>query len=342
VHAHAGDIVRRGLGSRYTAAVLRVERGGRALFEVAYGTLDATAGARATDVDTRFDLASLTKVFAGAATLFAAGDGLVQLDQPAARWLPEWRGTAHQAITPRMLLAHTAGMQSGADFRTLFGENVENFALACALVAAPGSRVVYSDLGFIVLGVLLARAYATSLASLCAGALARLGCTATAFRPRNDAPGCIPATECDSWRGRVRGAVHDEKAYLMDGVAGHAGLFGTARDVAALAEAFLGPLAGRTSALTAAAVRDALAEHGADPVLRRGLAWALKTSAANSCGAAMGAATFGHTGFTGTSVWADPARDLSVVFLTNAVYYGRSDLRDVRAAVCDACVAEFG
>jgi CubicO group peptidase (beta-lactamase class C family) len=88
-------------------------------------------------------------------------------------------------------------------------------------------------------------------------------------------------------------------------------------------------------------VRAAIDEQGADPVLRRGLGWALKTSDENSCGAEMDRATFGHTGFTGTCVWADPVRDLSVVLLTNAVYFGRNDLRDVRAAVCDAAVREF-
>jgi CubicO group peptidase (beta-lactamase class C family) len=338
----AADVVRAGLGTRYTAALLRVERAGSVAFEAAFGTLDATARARATEVTTRFDLASLTKVYAGAAALFAVADGAVALDEPVARLLPEWRDTAHGAITPRMLLAHTSGMQSGADYRTLLGENVERFALARPLAAAPGERVIYSDLGFIAVGVLLARARGMSLARVMADACARLGCSGTAFRPRNDAPETIPATECDAWRGRVRGAVHDEKAYLMHGVAGHAGLFGTARDAAALAEAFLGPLHGRASALPAHVAREAIAEHGADPVLRRGLAWALKTSDENSCGAAMSRATFGHTGFTGTCLWADPARDLSVVLQTNAVYFGRNDMRDVRAAVCDACVAEFG
>jgi CubicO group peptidase (beta-lactamase class C family) len=140
----------------------------------------------------------------------------------------------------------------------------------------------------------------------------------------------------------VRGAVHDEKAYLMNGVAGHAGLFGPAIDVARLARAYLGPIHGRaTTAIPAPLAIDAIAEHGADSVLRRGLGWALKTSDDNSCGVRMSRESFGHTGFTGTVVWADPIRDLSIVFLTNGVYFGRSDLREIRAAVCDAVVAEF-
>ena len=168
---------------------------------------------------------------------------------------------------------------------------------------------------------------------------ARLGAESAAFRPMGRERVAIPATECDAWRGRVRGTVHDEKAHLMNGIAGHAGLFGNARDVARLAEAFLAAPAARSSALSPALARDAVTEWGADAVLRRGLGWALKTSDANSCGAAMSPATFGHTGFTGTCVWADPGRDISIVLLTNAVYFGRNDVRDVRAAVCDA-VAE--
>jgi CubicO group peptidase (beta-lactamase class C family) len=128
----------------------------------------------------------------------------------------------------------------------------------------------------------------------------------------------------------------------MNGVAGHAGLFGTAADVAALTEAFLGPLCARGHRfLPAPLAHAAVVEQGSDAVLRRGLGWALKTSDANSCGAAMSRATFGHTGFVGTSVWADPLRDLSIVLLTNAVYFGRKDLRDLRAAVCDAVVGEM-
>jgi CubicO group peptidase (beta-lactamase class C family) len=335
--------VRAGIGSRYTGAVLRVERSGRAVFERAYGAVDDSGGEPIV-VTTRFDLASLTKVFVAACALAAVADGALSLDEPAARGLPEWRATAHAAITPRMLLAHTAGMQSGADYRTLFAENVETYALLRPLVAVPGERVVYSDLGFVALGVLLARARGTSLARSVEHFLDRFGCEATGYRSRNDGFGGIPATECDAWRGRVRGAVHDEKAYLMNGVAGHAGLFGTARDVAALARAFAlraGPDASAACVVPPALAREAVREQGADPVLRRGLGWALKTSDQNSCGAAMSGATFGHTGFTGTSVWSDPERDLTVVLLTNAVYYGRRDLRDVRAAVCDACVAEF-
>jgi CubicO group peptidase (beta-lactamase class C family) len=136
--------------------------------------------------------------------------------------------------------------------------------------------------------------------------------------------------------------VHDEKAYMMGGVAGHAGLFGTAADVAALAEAYLGPLHGRPGALLPAElVREAISEQAFDPVLRRGLGWALKTSDDNSCGRWMDAASFGHTGFVGTCVWADPRRDVQAVLLTNSVYFGRNDTRALRAAFYEAAIDEL-
>jgi serine-type D-Ala-D-Ala carboxypeptidase len=339
----AGELLREASGRRFTAAVLRVERAGSLQFEAAYGALDDGPGAAQTDVTTRFDLASLTKLFVATLALDAIARRQLSLDGELTGLVPEWREGAHAAITLRRLLAHSSGMQSGADYRTLFGSDVERFALTQPLVAPPGERVIYSDLGFIALGVVVARAARRALSTLVAGLDARAPAgMSAAFRPRGKARSAIPATEFDGWRGRVRGTVHDEKATLMGGVAGHAGLFGTARDVAVLTEGFLGPVCGRPATFVAEELAcEAILEQGSDPVLRRGLGWALKTSDENSCGVAMSRRTFGHTGFTGTCVWADPERDLSVVLLTNALYFGRNDLRDLRAAVNDAAVAEF-
>jgi CubicO group peptidase (beta-lactamase class C family) len=153
----------------------------------------------------------------------------------------------------------------------------------------------------------------------------------------------MPATEDDGWRGRVQGVVHDEKAYLMGGVAGHAGLFGTAAGVAWLAEQYLAVLHGRSrGTLPEELAREAISEQAFDPVLRRGLGWALKTSDDNSCGGRVSRATFGHTGFVGTCVWADPERDCCGVLLTNAVYFGRNDTRDLRAAFYEAMIEDLG
>jgi CubicO group peptidase (beta-lactamase class C family) len=337
----ADGVVREALGSRYTAAVLRVECGGRAVFERAYGRVDDAGGAPISVV-TSFDLASLTKPIVTAAVLRYVQSGALTLDESHVTLLPEWRGRAQETLTLRMLLAHVSGMQSGADYRTLLDEAITSYALTRPLVAAPLERVIYSDLGFIAIGVLLERAARRSLGDVLTRLAAQAGATTLRYRPPASDIAAIPATEDDGWRGRVRGFVHDEKAYLMGGVAGHAGLFGSAYDVARMSEAFLGPLCGRGGALVDSAyAREAVREQAADPVLRRGLGWALKTSDENSCGRRMSAATFGHTGFTGTCAWADPQRDAQIVFLTNAVYFGRTDLRSVRAAVCDAVIEEL-
>lgn len=306
------------------------------MYEATFGRTSSAAGANAIACDTVFDLASLTKVFVSTAALEAVSAGRLALDEPLLAIVPEWRGTPHAPITPRMLLAHNAGFQSGADYRKLLARNVGNFALTEPLAATPGERVIYSDLGFIVLGLVLERAQGQSLATIVASLCVRLGIDDVTYRVHDRAS--VPATETDAWRGPVQGFVHDEKAYLMNGISGHAGLFGSARAVARLTEAYLAVRAGRESPLDPGLARSATELAADDPILRRGLGWALKTNDENSCGTRMSGATFGHTGFTGTCVWADPARDCSITLLTNAVHYGRVDIRAIRAAVCDAAI----
>ena len=335
-------ILRDACGVEFTGAVARIEHRGRPVFEAAYGSTRADEFARPVYCDTRFDIASLTKLFVGTLCLRDVAAQRLALDGPLGAILPEWKGSARERITARMLLAHDSGMNSGADYRAIRSENVEAFALRSPLVARPGERVVYSDLGFIALGAVLERSGGSSLASLAAHAFR----DCAQFRPRASLRPQIPATEYDDWRGRVQGFVHDEKAYLMGGVAGHAGLFATAADVAWLTEAYLGPLCGRPATLLPEAlVREATSEQANDPVLRRGLGWALKTSDDNSCGRFMDRSSFGHTGFVGTCVWADPVRDLQGVLLTNAVYFGRNAPvggQALRASFYEAAVEDLG
>ena len=321
---------------------MRVEHRGRLRYERAYGRTRDDGPSAAIYADTRFDLASITKVFAATVALAAVARGELQLDAPLTAIVPEWRDTAHAPITLRHILAHDAGFKSGADYRTLLDKNVETFALTEPLAAPAGERVIYSDLGYIALGTILTRAARHgSLATVVHDTLHAWGATSIAYTPRGRERTSIPATETDAWRGSVQGYVHDEKAYLMGGVAGHAGLFGNARVVALLGEWYLAALHGRPTPLDRTLAREATREQVYDPTLRRGLGWALKTNDENSCGALMSPSTFGHTGFTGTSIWVDPDRDLSVVLLTNNVHHGRTDLREVRAAVADAAVTEI-
>lgn len=334
VHA----VLEAGCGKQFTGAVARVEHRGRVVFEHSYGVTREDAASEPVYVDSRFDLASITKIFVATLALRAAEEGRIALDEPVARFFEEWRGTPHEAITLRMLLAHDAGMNSGADYRQLLGFNVVRYTLERDLVATPGERVIYSDLGFIAIGALLERIYGRSLGSL----MKSLRCSPE-YRPSALEWRAIPATEADSWRGRVQGYVHDEKAYLMGGTAGHAGLFGTAADVAWIAEQYLAPLAGRPpGVLGTDLAREAVVEQAFDPVLRRGLGWALKTNDENSCGRWFSAESFGHTGFVGTCVWADPERDCIGVLLTNSVYFGRNDTRPLRAPFYEALIDDLG
>lgn len=327
------------LNRSFTAAVARVERGGELVYERAFGTTRTDGGGEPVYVDTRFDLASLTKIFVTTVALDLVARGMMDLDAPLGDRLVEWRDDAHAAITPRMLLAHVSGMDSGADYRELLDRNVVDFALRRPLVAEPGERVIYSDLGLIALGTAIERIGGRALGAAVAGVWGR----DVGYNPPLRERSAIPATEEDAWRGRVQGSVHDEKAHLMNGVAGHAGLFGTAADVARMTEIYLAAASGRAQRmLPDALAREAIAEAADDPVLRRGLGWALKTTDENSCGARFGARSFGHTGFTGTCVWADPDRDLQAVLLTNAVYFGRNDSRPLRAAFYDAVIEVYG
>ncbi|MFN2527104.1 MAG: serine hydrolase domain-containing protein [Candidatus Baltobacteraceae bacterium] len=323
--------MRAACGKIFTGAVARVEHQGRLMYESAYGSTRDDFPAQPVYRDTLFDLASITKIFIATRALELVQRGVLELDGLLVEWFAEWANSDHAPVTLRMLLAHTSGMNSGADYRQLLASNVVGFALGRDLVQAPGESVIYSDLGFIALGALLERIEGAALQQILPG-----------YLPRSRQRPAIPATEDDGWRGRVQGFVHDEKAFLMGGAAGHAGIFGTAADVAALGERYLGALRGRQSTLDPELVRAATSQQAEDAVLRRGLGWALKTSDENSCGRWFSKNSFGHTGFVGTCIWVDPERDLNAVLLTNSVYYGRNDTRDLRAAFYEAVVDDLG
>jgi CubicO group peptidase (beta-lactamase class C family) len=333
------DLLRAAQDRSFTAALARVERGGVLVYERAFGATRLDSQAQPVYVDTRFDLASITKLFVSTVALDLVARGAVALDVPLRGVITEWTGTAHEPITLRMLLAHTSGMHSGADYRTLLDAQVADFALRRPLAAMPGERVIYSDLGMIVVGLAIERITRRSLAD----SMRCLWGATLGFNPPASERAAIPATEADLWRGRVQGSVHDEKAHLMNGVAGHAGLFGSAAVVARLTEIYLAADRGRAQTLLSSPLaREAIACVADDPVLRRGLGWALKTTGENSCGPLFGPRSFGHTGFTGTCIWADPDRDLQAVLLTNAVYFGREDSRPLRVAFYDAVIEAFG
>ena len=291
----------------------------------AFGRTDSGPDARPVTVDTVFDLASLTKVVATMpAVLRLVEQGGLSLDRPVAHWLPRFSGGGHERVTVRQLLTHSSGLPAHRHFWTLPVSSADRLAavLAEPLETAPGTEVRYSDLGFIVLGELVAEVAAQPLdRAVDALVLEPLGLTSTRYLPPADWRGRTAATEAPPGRPPKVGVVHDENAEALGGVAGHAGLFGTAPDLARclrtgwLAEQ--GPLL--APALRAEALRNQTAGLGGV----RGLGWTLRGDRWDHMSEAWPETGAGHTGFTGTSLALDPVGGLWAVLLTNAVHFGR-------------------
>lgn len=302
--------------------------------------------AEAMAVDTLFDLASLTKVLSTTLVALRLWDrGQLDLDEPLRAAAPGRYPTEKGALTPRLLLTHTAGLPPFVPFQRHFPptapdpERVRDEVLArvreVPLATRPQANVVYSDLGLVLLGDLIECRTGTRLDRLFAAEVAApLGLRDTFYIHRQSPlpeairpPADFAATECCAWRQTlVRGQVHDENAFLLLGVAGHAGLFGTASDVMTIAEELLRALTQPSRLLSRAAAEAMTTPQpvtGGDP---RGLGWALNAPG-SSCGHGFSARAFGHTGFTGTSCWIDPDLGNVVVLLANRVHPTRDNDR---------------
>jgi CubicO group peptidase (beta-lactamase class C family) len=210
-------------------------------------------------------------------------------------------------------------------------------ALSTFFSYPPGTHVVYSDIGLILLGFAIERLTGLSLdAAIRARVLTPLGLRNTGYRPSVALRETCAPTEFCRWRERrIQGEVHDENAYRLGGVSAHAGLFSTAQDVAAFGQSFL------TGALLSSETVAAMTRcHAEDKGVRRGLGFALRLDDPKSCGYPFSERAFGHTGFTGTSLWIDPTRELVVALLTNEVYRGRENrnIAPLRVAVHHAIV----
>lgn len=291
--------------------------------------------------DTRYDLASLSKVVGTLpAVLALVADKALALDDPVGKFFSQagWFQTPSLGdVTVRQLLTHTSGLPA---WRPLFASvSTRLTALGNVLqtgLERPAGSVVYSDLGFMLLGAIVERVSGQRLDAFTAQHVFEpLGMRATGY---GVPPGAsVAATEDCGWRGRLLlGEVHDENAFVFEGVAGHAGLFGTAADLARYAQAWL---RGDAPFAPAALLEEARREHAAGPEgVRRGLGWQL-AGAGSSAGHYASSAAYGHTGFTGTSLWLDPERDRFGVLLTNRVHPSRTcggTIHALRVAFHDA------
>jgi len=322
---------------RLPGCVVAIGRKSGIVFEKAFGSRALLPEREPMTEDTLFDLASLTKPIATATALMILADqGKIDLDEKAAHYVPEFGARGKSAITLRQLLLHTSGLPKEipvADFER--GRRLA-FSRIAALApkAAPGERLVYSDVGYLVLEEVIRRVARTDLASLTASAVFRpLGMNDTGFLPAERDRVRAAPTEMrnNAW---MRGSVHDPRAFRLGGVAGHAGLFSTAADLARYARMVLGggELDG-ARILSPVALRNMRAPHDVPDGIRA-LGWDMQSAYSSNRGTAFSRRAVGHGGFTGTSLWIDPERDLFVIFLSNRVHPdGRGSVNTLAGAI---------
>jgi CubicO group peptidase (beta-lactamase class C family) len=334
----------------FPGAALAVTYQGDLIASQGFGQFTYEGNSPEVHADTIFDLASLTKVVATTPIAMLLHErGKLDLDEPLARTMPEFVSMApkHQqsqraAVTIRMLLAHSSGLPAYErlyEFANTHRDLVHG-AMTARLTAAPGTRAEYSDVGFILLGEVLA-----SKAGLPLDLFARqeiftpLGMSRTRFKPPAEWKSEMPPTENDEkFRGRViQGEVNDENAYVMAGVAGHAGVFASATDLSRFAECML---RGGSPILRHETVKLFTQRESSPLGTTRALGWDTRSRPESSSGRFFSPTAFGHLGFTGTSLWIDPDRKLSVTLLTNRTWPDRAsqDIRQLRPAVHDAIV----
>jgi CubicO group peptidase (beta-lactamase class C family) len=337
----ASDVILQGhAAGAYPAAVVEVGNARGVLWRQASGRLDADAESAPTQESTIFDLASLTKVVATTTlAMQLVEDGRIGLGDPIKRWIPEWRGNDREHVALRALLTHSSGLTAWLPFyRDYTGRRDFQHAIcSLPLEYEPDTQSIYSDLGFILLGFMLEDAGRAPFEAQATNVLRRVTSLPLLFNPPAGLRSNIAPTERDPWRGRLLvGEVHDENGWALGGAAGHTGLFGTAQAVGDVARAILGTLTGAETRVAAPKTVRAFVKRAGIPG-SRALGWdtMLPTS---SCGTKMSAAAFGHTGFTGTSLWIDPQADVYVVFLTNRVNPTRENnaIQQVRRALHDA------
>lgn len=334
----------------YPGAAVVVGTSRAILYARGYGHFTwSPASAVPTPEGTVWDLASLTKVVATTgATLLLVDRGALTLDDPVRRWVPRFTGGAKDRVTVRMLLDHTSGLPPWVDFARLARDRAAALDLlfATPLRRAPGARSEYSDLNAILLGLVVEAASGAPLDTFVERELyAPLGMAATRFRPPVAwRPRIAPTGQ---WRGHpVAGEVNDQNSKRLGGVAGHAGLFASAADVARYAQWWLrrGALPDGRPLVAPGTLERFL--HGGPGSGDRLLGWESRATEEyhpSPYGSLPSPEAFGHTGWTGTQLWIDPERDLFVVFLTNRAYGPRvarpfTALHEVRAAVADAAV----
>ena len=341
-------IITEHLGKTFPAAQIKILVGGKSVYENVFGVFDPLSPVvRHISHDTRFDFASVSKLFTVAAFMTLVEENRVALDQRVCEILPEFSGEREIApypdplkpgasveivpatntranashVTFRNLLAHNAGLPAWLPLWKIDQrEKRRDAALQSNFAYPTGARVVYSDIGLILLGFAIEKITGQSLDQIVrVRVTAPLDLHSIGYGPIP--PDHVAPTEYYAHQNRrMCGEVHDENAWGFGGVAGHAGVFGCARDLASFGEAL------RTNRLLKPTTLQEMTRLQAqDGAVRRGIGFALWSPDPGAASNPLSEKSFGHLGFTGTSLWIDPTRELVIACLTNRVYYGRDN-----------------
>src|SRR6185312_3783353 len=336
-------VVERGIeAGGYPGAAVIVGRKGKAVLQRGFGRLAwDESSPEVSPTSTIYDLASLTKVIGTTTAVMVLFDqGRISLDAPVSRYLPEFTGGEKDLVTIRQLLTHRSGLPAGREIFKLTHDPVEarKLVLSTPLIAHPGQYYEYSDLGADVLGMVVEAVSQQPLDEFLADYVFHpLGMYQTEFRPADSLDARIAPTGTSGGGRRSRGEVNDENAYALGGVAGHAGLFSTAADLSIFAQMMLNGGTYNGVRIIADSTVQLFTTRAAG---HRALGWDTPTGSFGS-GNYLSERSYGHTGFTGTSLWIDPDRDMFVILLTNRVYASRSPhpvrvIADVRSDLSDA------
>ena len=324
----------------FPAASVGVLHRGEVVLKLVAGNFTYDAGSPPITTESIFDIASVSKVVATTTVAMLLSErGKLDLDSPVGSIVPEF--AAGQRVTFRMLLAHSSGLPAYLRLfeQTKDREELLARAFATKLVAEPNTTVAYSDIGFIILGVALERIAGESLATFCAREIfAPLRMSDTMFCPpstRRDR--IVPTVDDRAFRHKVvQGEVHDENAWVIGGIAGHAGVFSTTGDLLKFAACML---RGGSPILQRATLNIFTQRQSQPSGTSRALGWDTPSQPSQS-GKYLSSRSFGHLGYTGTSLWIDPERDLAIAFLTNRVWPDcKSEaIKTVRPALHDAII----
>ena len=324
-------------------AVLIVGHNGKVVYRACYGSRSLLPTQEPMTLDTVFDMASLTKPLVTATAVMQLYEqGRISPNDPVSKYLPEFAANGKQDITIRQLLTHYSGLPPDLSLTDSWSGKQEAFtrAFAIAPIHPAGVQFVYSDINFIVLGALVEKISGLTLDQYARRfIIAPLGLTHTSYLPPASWIPKIAPTQYDLG-GMLRGVVHDPTSRRMGGVAGHAGLFSTADDMAVYAQNLLDRLAGRPSHFPLSRIvlqKMTAPQQPATGTALRGFGWDIDSPYSSNRGTLFPVGSFGHTGFTGTSLWIDPASDSYVVLLTNSVHpNGPKSITALRAKVADA------